>query len=98
MWTEANWAENGRTQYPLASVGFALMVALIVRRHPSHPLGWLLSAASLLAVTLAADAYGIWALDSGDPGREVSGHLALWAAPLLGWPAFAALVLVFLLA
>ena len=54
--------------------------------------------ASLLSVTLAADAYGIWALEGGDPGREASGHLALWAAPLLGWPAFAALVLVFLLA
>ncbi len=54
--------------------------------------------ASLLSVTLAADAYGIWALEGGDPGREASGHLALWAAPLLGWPAFVALVLVFLLA
>ena len=98
LWTEATWAEHGWPLAPLAGVGCALMGALIVRRHPAHPIGWLLSVASLLAVTLAADAYGIWALDSGDPGREVSGHLALWAAPLLGWPAFAALVLVFLLA
>ena len=74
------------------------MGALIVRRHSSHPLGWLLCVASLLSVTLAAEAYGIWALDDGDPGQEAWGHLALWAGPLLGWPAFAALVLVFLIA
>jgi signal transduction histidine kinase len=98
LWNEATWAEHGWPLTPLASLGCALMGALIVRRHPSHPIGWLLSVASLLSVTLAADAYGIWALDVGDPGREASGHLALWAAPLLGWPAFAALVLVFLLA
>ena len=98
LWNEATWAEHGWPLTPLASLGCALMGALIVRRHPAHPIGWLLSVASLLSVTLAADAYGIWALDGGDPGREVSGHLALWAAPLLGWPAFAALVLVFLLA
>ena len=74
------------------------MGTLIVRRHPGHPIGWLLCVASLLSVTLAAEAYGVWALDRGDPGQETWGHLALWAGPLLGWPAFAALVLVFLLA
>ncbi len=74
------------------------MGALIVQRHPRHPIGWLLSVASLLSVTLAAEAFGNWALDRGDPGQESWGHLALWAGPLLGWPAFVALVLVFLLA
>jgi len=98
LWNEATWAEHGWPLAPLASLGCALMGALIVRRHPGHPIGWLLSVASLLSVTLAADAYGIWALEGGDAGREASGHLALWAAPLLGWPAFVALVLVFLLA
>lgn len=98
LWNEATWAEHGWPLTPLASLGCALMGALIVRRHPRHPIGWLLSVASLLSVTLAADAYGIWALQGGDPARETSGHLALWAAPLLGWPAFVALVLVFLLA
>ena len=98
LWTEATWAEHGWPLAPLAGLGCALMGALIVRRHPRHPLGWLLSVASLLSVTLAADAYGIWALDGGDPEQEASGHLALWAGPLLGWPAFTALVLVFLLA
>ncbi|MCY4728538.1 hypothetical protein NYO98_19815 [Nocardioides sp. STR2] len=98
LWNEATWAEHGWPLAPLAGLGCALMGALIVRRHPAHPIGWLLCVASLLSLTLAADAYGIWALGSGAPGRDASGHLALWAAPLLGWPAFAALVLVFLLA
>lgn len=98
LWNEATWAEHGWPLTPLANVGCALMGALIVRRHPKHPIGWLLSAASLLSVTLAAEAFGIWALGSDDPGLMAWGHRALWAGPLLGWPAFASLVLVFLLA
>ncbi|MET0916363.1 MAG: hypothetical protein ABWY81_09225 [Jiangellaceae bacterium] len=98
LWNEATWAEHGWPLTPLANLGCALMGVLIVRRHPLHPIGWLLCVASLLSITLAAEAYGIWALDRGDPGLQASGHLALWAGPLLGWPAFAALVLVFLLA
>ena len=47
---------------------------------------------------MAAEAFGIWALEGDDPGLVAWGHRALWAGPLLGWPAFAALVLVFLLA
>jgi signal transduction histidine kinase len=98
LWNEATWAEHGWPLAPLANLGCALMGALIVRRHSGHPLGWLLCVASLLSVTLAAEAYGVWALADGGPGQEVLGHLALWAGPLLGWPAFAALVLVFLIA
>ena len=98
LWNEATWAEHGWPLTPLANVGCALMGALIVRRHPRHPIGWLFSAASLLSVTLAAEAFGIWALDGDDPGLMAWGHRALWAGPLLGWPAFASLVLVFLLA
>src|SRR4051812_8982341 len=74
------------------------MGAVIIRRHPRHPLGWLLSAASLLSVTLAAEAYSVWVLDGDGPGSAYAGHVAAWAGPLLGWPAFTSLVLVFLLA
>ena len=98
LWNEATWAEHGWPLTPMANLGCALMGALIVRRHPRHPIGWLLCVASLLSVTLAADAYGIWALDRDNAAHEAWGHVALWAGPLLGWPAFAALVLVFLIA
>ena len=66
--SEATWAEHGWPLAPLASLGCALMGALIVSRHPRHPLGWLLCVASLLSVTLAAEAYSIWVLDGDGPG------------------------------
>ena len=98
LWSEATWAEHGWPLAPLANLGCAVMGALIVRRHPRHPIGWLLCAASLLSITLAAEAYGNWVLDGSGSGPEAWAHVALWAGPLLGWPAFTALVLVFLIA
>jgi signal transduction histidine kinase len=95
--SEATWAEHGWPLAPLAGIGCALMGAVIVSRHPRHPLGWLLSVASLLSVTLAAEAYSVWVLDGNGPGTPLSGHVAAWASPLLGWPAFTALIFVFLL-
>jgi hypothetical protein len=96
--SEATWADHGWPLAPLASAGCAVMGALIVSRHPGHPLGWLLCAASLLAVTLAGEAYTSWVLEGGGPGTSQWAHGIGWAAPLLGWPAFTALILVFLLA
>ena len=60
-------------------------------------MGWLLSAASLLSVTLAADAYTLWVLEGDGPGSTYWAHVIAWASPLLGWPAFAALIMVFLI-
>jgi signal transduction histidine kinase len=96
--SEATWADHGWPLAPLAGVGCALMGALIISRYPRQPLGWLLCAASLLSVTLAADAYSIWVLDGDGPGSPYWAHVSAWASPLLGWPAFTALIIVFLLA
>lgn len=95
--SEATWADHGWPLAPLAGVCSALMGALIISRHPRQPLGWLLSAASLLSVTLAADAYSIWVLDGDGPGSPSVAHVIAWASPLLGWPAFTALIMVFLI-
>lgn len=95
--SEATWAEHGWPLAPLAGVGCALMGALIVSRYPSHMLGWLLCVASLLSVTLAADAYTLWVLEGDGPGSSYWAHVIAWASPLLGWPAFAALIMVFLI-
>ena len=95
--SEATWADHGWPLAPLASIGCALMGALIISRYPRHRLGWLLCAASLLSVTLAADAYSIWVLDGDGPGSASWAHVAAWASPLVGWPAFTALIMVFLL-
>ncbi len=95
--SESTWADHGWPLAPLAGVGCALMGALIVSRYPRHMLGWLLSAASLLSVTLAADAYSLWVLEGDGPGSSYWAHVIAWASPLLGWPAFAALIMVFLI-
>jgi len=73
------------------------MGALIISRYPRQLLGWLLCVASLLSVTLAAEAYSIWVLDGDGPGSAYWAHVSAWAAPLLGWPAFTALIMVFLI-
>ncbi len=95
--SQATWADHGWPLAPLAGVGCALMGALIVSRHPQHLLGWLLSGASLLSVTLAADAYTLWVLEGDGPGSTVWAHVIAWASPLIGWPAFTALIMVFLI-
>jgi signal transduction histidine kinase len=95
--SEAAWADHGWPLAPLAGIGSALMGAVIIRRHPRHPLGWLLSVSGLLSVTLAAEAYSVWVLDGNGPGSLYAAHVAAWASPLLGWPAFTALIFVFLL-
>ncbi|WP_327004511.1 hypothetical protein OHA72_57365 [Dactylosporangium sp. NBC_01737] len=96
--SEATWADHGWPLAPLAGVGCAFMGALIVSRHPGQLLGWLLSAASLLSVTLAVDAYSMWVLDGDGPGSQRWAHVSAWASPLLGWPAFTALIMIFLFA
>jgi signal transduction histidine kinase len=95
--SEATWADHGWPLAPLAGAGCALMGALIVSRYPRQPIGWLLCAASLLSVTLAAEAYSIWVLDGDGPGSPYAAHVTAWAAPLLGWPAFTALIMIFLI-
>ncbi|MCW2762558.1 MAG: hypothetical protein JWR85_2759 [Marmoricola sp.] len=95
--SEATWAAHGWPLAPLAGLGCALMGALIVSRYPKHMLGWLLCVASLLSVTLAADAYTLWVLEGGGPGSSYWAHVIAWASPLLGWPAFTALIIVFLI-
>jgi signal transduction histidine kinase len=96
--SEATWADHGWPLAPLAGIGCALMGALVISRYPRQPLGWLLCAASLLSVTLAADAYSMWVLEGDGPGSAQAAHLAAWASPLLGWPAFTALIMIFLIA
>ncbi len=95
--SESTWADHGWPLAPLAGLGCALMGALIITRYPTHMLGWLLSAASLLTVTLAADAYSLWVLKGDGPGSSHWAHVTAWASPLLGWPAFIALIMVFLI-
>jgi signal transduction histidine kinase len=96
--SEATWADHGWPLAPLASAGCAVMGVLILSRYPRHPLGWLLIVASLLAVTLAGEAYSSWVLEGDGPGSPLWAQRIGWAAPFLGWPAFTALIMIFILA
>ena len=95
--SESTWASHGWPLAPLAGVLSAVMGALILSRYPRHNLGWLLCTSSFLTVTLAADAYTGWVLDGDGPGSAYWAHVIAWASPLIGWPAFAALILIFLI-
>jgi len=96
--SEATVADHGWPLITLAGVGCAFMGALIVSRLPRQPLGWLLCTAGLISVTLAAEAYGDWVLEGDGPGSPYWAHVAGWAGSLLGWPAFTAIIMVFLFA
>jgi signal transduction histidine kinase len=95
--SEATWAEHGWPLVPLAGAGCALMGALVLSRYPRQPLGWLLCAASLISVSLAAEAYSVWVLDGAGPGSPYWAHVSGWASSLLGWPAFTAMIVIFLI-
>lgn len=96
--SEAAWADHGWPLISMAGAGCALMGALIVSRYPRQPLGWLLCVASLISVTLATEAYSVWVLDGDGPGPLYWAHVSAWVSSLLGWPAFTALIMVFLIA
>jgi hypothetical protein len=97
--SEEVWATHGWPLVTLATLGCALMGALIVSRHPRHPVGWLLLVASLSSISLAAEGYSTWVLDGSGPGPLVAGHVAGWLSVLFGAPlAIVAVVLLYLIA
>jgi GAF domain-containing protein len=98
LMTEQTWAGRGWPLLDLAGLGCALMGALILSRHPGHRLGWLLCAGSLISVTMATEAYSIAVLSGDVSGSAYWAHVSAWVSSLLGWPAFTAVVMVFLLA
>jgi len=85
LFSEAAIAEHGWPFAPLATVGAATMGAVIVTRYPRHPIGWLLSLIGVFsAVSLVAETYSIWVLDSDGPGAASLGHVAGWVSVMLG--------------
>ena len=57
------WTDHGWPSVTLATFGSALMGALIVSRYPRHPVGWLLVVAGTSSISIASEAYYLWALD-----------------------------------
>lgn len=97
--SEDTWAHHGWPLATLATLGCSVMGALVVTRHPRHPIGWLLLAAGLASVSLATEAYSLWVLKDGGAGPEYLGHLAGWVSVLVNAPmALCALTLLVLIA
>ena len=97
--SERAWTSHGWPLITLTTLGCAVMGGLVVSRHPRHPVGWLLLAASLTSVSLPAEVYSLWVLEGDGPGPDVAGHVAAWLSMLLSAPlGLAAIAVVFLLA
>jgi hypothetical protein len=68
-----------------ASLGSAVLGALIVRSDPRHPIGWLLSFVGVTTcISLAAESYSVWVLEHGGHGSISQGQVGAWLAALLG--------------
>src|SRR3954453_12985104 len=52
--------EHGSPIVPLATLGAAVMGALIVSRYPRHPIGWLLVVTGSTSIAVAGEAYEFW--------------------------------------
>lgn len=97
--SEVTWAVHGWPLATAASLGFSVMGALILVRHPRHRMGWLLVVVGLSSIAQAAQAYSYWILDHGGPGPASAGHVAGWVSVLITGPlASSAVTFVFLLA
>jgi hypothetical protein len=98
--SEAAVAVHGFPFVNGAVLGCAAMGALIISRYDRHPIGWLLSVVGTTsAVSLLAEAYGVWVVSEGGPGTRSLGGVAGWVSTLLGGQlAIAGLAFMFLLA
>jgi hypothetical protein len=83
----------------VAGLGSAVLGAVIVGANPRQPIGWILNLVGLTtSISLAAESYSIWVLQYDGQGSSAQGHLAGWAAAVLGGPlALASLTWAFLL-
>ncbi|MDX6203286.1 MAG: hypothetical protein QOJ83_2786 [Frankiales bacterium] len=97
--SEQVWARHGWPLVSLATLGSALMGALIVSRYPRHPIGWLLVVAGVSSISVMAEAYSLWPPVGAGHTALIAGHVAGWVSALLGAPlAMTAVIVIFLIA
>lgn len=98
--SEAAVAVHGFPFVDAASVGSAVMGALIISRYARHPIGWLLCMTGLTAaISLLTEAYSVWVLTAGGPGSPAIGAISGWISFLLGGQlSLAILAILFLIA
>jgi hypothetical protein len=84
----------------LAVLGSAVLGALILTKDPRQPIGLLLILIGVTsALSLLAEAYGVWVMSENGPGPRTLGGFSGWISTLLGGQfAIGGLALMFLLA
>ena len=66
-------ARHGWPLAQAATVGCAVVGALILSRYPRHPIGWLLLATgSASQLSLVLESYSIWVHRHGGPGTDAA--------------------------
>ncbi|MBW3579135.1 MAG: hypothetical protein KY462_15655 [Actinobacteria bacterium] len=76
----------------LSLLGFAVLAAMLVRRHPTNPMGWLFAAIAIVASTFSLGAYGEYAVTHGQ--HDALAVLGFWLNAWL-WIPLLSLLFVF---
>jgi len=83
--SEQSVAVHGWPLTTAASLGSAVMGALIVSRYPKHPIGWLLSGlGTTSSFSMVTEAYSLWVINGNGPGPTSAAHLAAWISAFFG--------------
>src|SRR3954453_18178222 len=84
---------------PLATLGAAVMGALIVSRYPKHPIGWLLVVTGSTSIAVAGEAYEFWPPFGSGHTAVTAAHVVGYVAALFGSPlGITCLIVIFLIA
>src|SRR4051794_7181817 len=99
LFSQAVYFAHGWPIVPLATLGAAVMGALIVSRYPTHPIGWLLVVIGGTSLAVVAEAYMFWPPGGSGHTAVVAGHVVGWAGALVASPlGITALIVIFLIA
>ena len=98
--SEFSVAVHGFPFVEAAVVGSSLMGAVIISRYDRHVIGWLLATVGIAsAVSLFAEAYGVWVVQHDGPGSPAVGGVSGWLSQAVGGQlSIGLLALMFLLA
>ena len=96
LFSQSVYYAHGWPIVPLATLGAAVMGALIVSKYPTHPIGWLLVVIGGTSIAVVAEAYAFWPPGGSGHTAVVAGHVVGWAGALVASPlGITALIVIF---
>jgi hypothetical protein len=98
LWSTEAWGIHGWPLVDIASLGCAILGAVIVTAYPRHFIGWLLVlVGATTGVSLLTESYSVWVVNEGGPGSDSTAAIAARIAAMLGGPlALSVLGIIFL--